>query len=313
MVRDMNFSEKQYKRISIAQSANSLLMLIAICLIVFVGLSFMKAIWFFRFPKELASNLFDKNVIGLFAMPASPDQLVSKPWTVLTHMFVHDNIWKVFANMLWLWCFGYILTSLTGNRKIVPIFIYGGLAGALAFFLAYQFVPSLQSQLPSALFMGTSPAVMAVAIATTMISPKYKIFPMIGGGIPLWALTALFVIIDLATISISDTANLVAHLGGALMGLVFISFLRMGYDWSEWMSNFFDWVNNLFNPDKPKKGQSVREELYYKSTTQPFKKTPNVTQQRIDEILDKINQKGYQFLSEEEKDLLRRAAEEDSL
>ena len=48
---------------------------------------------------------------------------------------------------------------------------------------------------------------MAIAIATTIISPGYRIFPMIGGGIPLWALTAFYMISDLATISFSDTGN----------------------------------------------------------------------------------------------------------
>ena len=308
----MKFSEKQYKqKISVDQSNYSLIMLIAICLIMFVGLAFMKAVWYFRFPKEIAPDLFNKNVLSWFAMPASLNKLASRPWTVLTDMFVHDNIWKVFANMLWLWCFGYILQSLTGNRKIIPIFIYGGLAGSVVFSLAYHFVPSLQAQLPYAVSIGAAPAVMAVAVATTMISPQYKIFPLIGGGIPLWALTAVYVISDLATISISDTGNLIAHLGGAFVGLLFITFLKMGYDWSEWMSNFFDWINNLFNPDKPKKGKlAAKEELFYRSSTQPFKKTPNVTQQHIDEILDKIHQRGFNQLTEEEKDLLRRAAEE---
>lgn len=284
-------------------------MLIAICLVVFVGLAFMKAVWFFRFPKEMAPDLFIKNVLSWFVMPADPGKLATKPWTVITHMFTHDNIWRVFSNMLWLWCFGYILQSLTGDRKIAPVFIYGGLAGALGFFLAYQFVPSLQSQLPYATAIGAAPGVMAVAVTTTLISPRYKIFPMIAGGIPLWAITALYIISDLATISISDTGTLIAHLSGAFMGLLFITFLKKGYDWSEWMANFFDWVNNLFNPDKPKKGKSIREELFYKTTATPFHKTPNVTPQRIDEILDKINQEGFNSLSEEEKDLLRRAGE----
>jgi hypothetical protein len=225
-------------------------------------------------------------------------------------MFAHDNIWRVFSNMLWLWCFGYIMQDLTGNKKIVPIFIYGGIAGGIAFMLAYNFVPSLQAQLPYASAVGASAGVMAVAIATTMVSPTYKIFPMIAGGIPLWVLTALYVISDLATVSISDTGNLVAHLAGAVAGFLFILFFRMGYDGSEWMSNFFDWVANLFNPDKPKKGKNIKEELFYKSTTTPFKVTPNVTQQRVDEILDKINQKGYNALTAEEKDLLKRASDE---
>ncbi len=307
------YSEKQYRqRITLGQSNNSLVMLIAICLIMFVGLAFMKAVWYFRFPKDVAPELFNKNLLSWFAMPASLEKLASKPWTVLTQMFTHDNIWKVFANMLWLWCFGYILQTITGNRKIVPVFIYGGLAGALGFILAYQLVPSIHQQLPYAVAMGAAPGVMAVAVTTTLISPRYKIFPLIGGGLPLWALTALYLISDLATISISDTAILISHLSGALMGAMFIWFLRKGYDWSNWMSDFFDWVNNLFNPDKPK-GKTIKEELFYKSSAEPFKKTPNVTQQRIDEILDKINQRGYNYLTEEEKDLLRRAAQEDQL
>lgn len=286
------------------------MMLIAICLIMFVGLAFMKAVWFFRFPKEIAPSLFTKNVLGWFALPADGERMLSRPWTIITHMFAHDNIWRVFSNMLWLWCFGYIMQDLTGNKKIVPIFIYGGIAGGIAFMLAYNFVPSLQAQLPYASAIGASAGVMAVAIATTMVSPQYKIFPMIAGGIPLWVLTALYVISDLATVSVSDTGNLIAHLAGAIAGFLFILFFRMGYDGSEWMSNFFDWVTNLFNPDKPKKGKNIKEELFYKSTSAPFKITPNVTQQRVDEILDKINQKGYNALTAEEKDLLKRASDE---
>ncbi len=307
----MTYSEKQYKqRITLGQSGNTLMMLIAICLIMFVGLAFMKAVWFFRFPKEIAPSLFTKNVLGWFVLPADGERMLSRPWTIITHMFAHDNIWRVFSNMLWLWCFGYIMQDLTGNKKIVPIFIYGGIAGGIAFMLAYNFVPSLQAQLPYASALGASAGVMAVAIATTMVSPNYKIFPMIAGGIPLWVLTALYVISDLATVSISDTGNLIAHLTGALTGFLFIIFFRRGYDGSEWMSNFFDWVTNLFNPDKPKKGKNIKEELFYKSTTTPFKVTPNVTQQRVDEILDKINQKGYNALTAEEKDLLKRASDE---
>ncbi|HZI00568.1 MAG TPA: DUF6576 domain-containing protein, partial [Flavisolibacter sp.] len=80
-----------------------------------------------------------------------------------------------------------------------------------------------------------------------------------------------------------------------------------------WINNFFDWVNNLFNPDKPKKGKVVKSQLFYKATVKPFTKTPLVTQQRIDELLDKINQKGYQSLSEEEKEFLKRASAEGNL
>jgi len=80
------------------------------------------------------------------------------------------------------------------------------------------------------------------------------------------------------------------------------------------MSNFFDWLDNLFNPNSPARKKSFKDDLFYKvNGGSPFTKTPNVTQKRIDEILDKINQQGYHFLTNEEKDILRRAAKKDDL
>lgn len=309
----MTESEKKYRqKVSLGQTGNPLTTLIIINLVVFVLFGFIQVVWHLRYDdNETAVRFFTKNVLSWYTLPGDFDSMMSQPWTVLTHMFVHVSIWQVFANMLWLWCFGYIMQDLTGHKKIIPIFLYGAVAGAFAFILAYNLVPSLKTAIPDATLMGASAGVMAVAIATTLVAPGYRIFPMLNGGIPVWILTAIYVIIDLATISINDKGTLISHLGGALMGFLFMFFLRKGYDWSEWMNNFFDWVGNLFNPDRPKKGKQIKEELFYKSSGKPYKKTPNLTQQRIDEILDKINQKGYNFLTDEEKELLKRASRDD--
>jgi membrane associated rhomboid family serine protease len=309
----MAYSEQQYRqRISLGQSDNALVILVGINLILFVMLGFVKAIWYFRYPdQQTALFFFNKNVLSWFTLPASFETMMSQPWSVLTYAFVHMSIWQVFANMLWLWGFGYIMQDLTGNKKIIPIFIYGAVAGAVAFIGAYHLIPSLKPLMPVATAMGASAGVMAVAIATTLVAPGYKIFPMLNGGIPLWVLTSIYIITDLATLSLRDYGTLSMHLGGALTGVLFMLFLRKGYDLSEWMNNFFDWIGNLFNPEKANRKRNIKEELFYRSTVTPFKKTPNVTQQRIDEILDKINQKGYHFLTEEEKELLRRASKED--
>jgi DNA-binding MarR family transcriptional regulator len=72
-------------------------------------------------------------------------------------------------------------------------------------------------------------------------------------------------------------------------------------------------VNDLFNPDKPAKVRSIKSQLYYKPTVKPFRKRYSVTQQTIDEILDKISQKGYGSLTEDEKEVLKRASKEDLL
>lgn len=310
----MAYYEKEYKRkILLGQGNNALVTLLAINLIVFVILAFMRAVLHLRAENALESKLyFERTVLTWFTLPADISKIAVKPWTILTHMFVHADLWHIFGNMLWLWMFGHILQDLTGNRKIFPVFLYGGLFGALAFVLAFNFSPALSPDLPVASALGASAGIMAIAVATTYLAPGYRIFPMLNGGIPLWVITVIYLVIDLVAIpGGSNTGGRIAHLAGALAGFLFMYSYRQGYDWGGWINNFFDWFTNLFNPDKPKKGKVIKSELFYKSTKEPYKKTPNVTEQRIDEILDKINQKGYSSLSDEEKDLLKRASQKD--
>jgi hypothetical protein len=190
------------------------------------------------------------------------------------------------------------------------IYIYGGLAGAAAFITAIYFIPPLQNTLDSATLQGASAAIMAIAIATTALAPDYRFFKMLNGGIPIWVLTLLFVIIDFAGIPSGAAAYHISHLAGGLIGFLFVVFLRRGNDWSVWMNNFYAWLVNVFNPDKTKYKSSIKEKVFYRSGNQkPFVKKSNITQQRIDDILDKINQKGYNLLTEEEKNILKKARE----
>ena len=291
------------------QDGNALITLIAIQLVVFILLAFIKVIYYFTYSNN-GLEAYENTILNWVTLPANLSTFITRPWTLITHMFVHDNVWHIVANMLWLWGFGYILQDLAGNRKLIPVFLYGALAGALVYMLSFNVIPVLRQyiNIPA---LGASAGVMGIAIATTTMAPGYRIFPFINGGIPLWVLTMIFVIIDLATIPYNNPGGHIAHLAGGAMGFLFIVLMRKGYDLSTWMNNVFDWVNNLFNPDKPKKGKRLKTELFYKTSAKPFNKVSNITQQRIDDLLDKINQKGYNSLTEEEKELLKRASKED--
>lgn len=303
--------ENRRSKLTVGQSGNALITLIAIQLIVFVGLTFIKVIYYFTYGKT--GNLeYENDILNWIILPANLNTFITRPWTLLTHMFVHDRVWHIIANMLWLWGFGYIFQDLAGNRKLIPLFIYGALAGALAYMLAFNVIPALRENIDNPA-LGASAGVMAIAIATTVMAPGYRIFPFINGGIPLWVLTMIFVIIDLATIPYSNPGGHIGHLAGAGMGFLFMTLMLRGYDMGAWMNNVFDWFNDLFNPDKPKKGKKIKTQLFYKSSSKPYKKTSNITQQKIDDLLDKINQKGYNSLTEDEKEILRRASKEDLL
>ncbi|MEO6219173.1 MAG: rhomboid family intramembrane serine protease [Ginsengibacter sp.] len=256
-------------------------------------------------------NTFGNEILPWFVMPAKLSMLVKVPWTFFCSMFTHTGIIITFTNMLWLWAFGSILQNIAGNNKVIPVYIYGGLAGAIIFIISNYAIPQLRGPIGYSTLHGASSSIMAIAVATTALAPDYRFFRMLNGGIPIWVLTLLYIIIDFAGIGSGGAAYHLAHLAGGAAGFLFIIFLRRGHDLSAWMNRFYFWFMNLFNPEKKiVTAQATKEKLFYKTGTQkPFVKRAIITQQRVDEILDKINQKGYHLLSEEEKNILKRAGE----
>lgn len=306
------YQQQNRNRLSIAQDGNALTMLIAINLIVFVILAFIKVVYYFS-KADAGLEFFTTRFFDYVTLPADFDRFLTRPWTLVSHMFVHDtnNVWMFIGNLFWLWAFGFILQDLTGNRKLIPIFLYGALAGAVAYMLTFNLIPNFKESLPEAQTFGASAGIMAIAIAATSLAPNYRLFRMLNGGIPIWVITIIYLILDLAMIPQSKPGEHISHLSGGAMGFVFVLLLQKGYDWSNWMNDLYDWANDLFNPDKPKKGTTVKSQLFYKAGVPPFKKTPMLTQQKVDEILDKISQKGYNSLTDDEKEVLKRAAKED--
>jgi len=296
------------KQSSLWSDNNALMMLILLNGLAFVILYFIKSVYSLsRIPEDI----FLKNVYSWFTVPSDWQKFLYRPWTLMTAPFVQIDFILLLTSLFWLWTFGQIFQDLTGNRRIIPLFIYGGLLGAIVFLITSTILS--RTSIEGSMFNGASIGVVAIAIASTILSPQYRFFPMISGGIPLWVVTMIFILIDLSSLA-GNSALVAAHLASGLTGYGFAVSLNRGKDWSESMNQAYEWFVNLFNPAvKQKVKKRVKVEVFYDTKGKsPFKKTSNLTQQRIDDILDKINQKGgYDRLTEEEKDLLRRASEED--
>jgi membrane associated rhomboid family serine protease len=300
---------KTNRKILLGQDNNALVFLFAVNALVFVLINFVKIVYFLS---DIPLEFFYKQILNWFTLPAQFDTLVTRPWTIFVYMFTHHSIWHLLSSMLWLWCFGYILQDLTGNNKLIPIYLYGGFVGGVVFILINNLFPVLERSIATTEpLLGAGAAVMAVAVATTMLAPDYRIFPLINGGIPLWVLTLIFVAIDFATLASANAGIGAGHLAGGAMGFLFIKQMRRGKDWGAWMIHFVDWLDDLFSPDKKHKQKSPKDKLFYQADKKPYEKISNVTQQKLDAILDKINQQGYQFLTDEEKDFLKRASTEE--
>lgn len=318
--RDYEYKESfRRKHFTLGQKGNALVGLVTINIVVFLFI--LTANLFNLYSNQgKGMEVLDYNAVNWFALPASVDALLHKPWAMLTFMFAHGGGAEVFpmllnmlSSMLWLWLFGLILQDLSGNKYIFPVYIYGSILGGILFMIVAHAVPALQGVLPSYLLFGSGMGSVAIAAAVTTINPDYRIFRNIRNGMPIWILSAIFLLINILGIFSANTAYSFAYLGAALAGFLFVYFLKRGTDTGAWMVSAYEWAGNIFTPQKKAKIVSVKEKVFYNTgNREPYKKTPIITQKRVDEILDKINQRGYDLLTEEEKTILKKAAEADN-
>ncbi len=228
------------------------------------------------------------------ALPAYLPRLATHFWTPITYMFMHDGVFHILFNMLWLYWMGQMFEEYLGNKRLVSLYIMGGLAGALFFVLAYNLLPVFAGSLAGASVVGASASVTAVVIATATLLPDNTIYMMFIGPVKLKWLAAFFILIDFLSIAGPNAGGEIAHLGGALMGFIYIKQLNRGHDWSRSVDKIF----------------SQRPKVKIVSQNRSYQQQPTSAprQEEIDHILDKISQSGYDSLNKHEKDVLFRAS-----
>jgi len=218
--------------------------------------------------------------------------ILFRPWTLVTHMFLHLTFFHILINMLYLFWFGRVLENLLGARKILNIYIASGLMGALLFFI---FSGLLYEGRVFAL--GASAAVMGIAVAAATMTPDHQFQLLFIGRVKLKYIVLFLVLLDFIMIpAMSNSGGHVAHLGGALMGYIYIRLLYKGIDLGD--------INLKPKIRRPKFDVYVNEE----KKAERKQTTPQDVQARIDAILDKIRQEGYENLTQEEKDFLYEAS-----
>ncbi len=144
-----------------------------------------------------------------------PLTFLSRPWTILTSLFIHAGFWHIIANMFTLYFFGRQLARLVGRNSFLAVYFVGGIVGNILFMLlASPFIP----------LVGASGAVFALGGALAVMRPGLKVlvFP-IPVPLPLWgAIIGIFVVL-----SFVPSIAWQAHLGGLIVGLIAGYFFRM--------------------------------------------------------------------------------------
>ncbi len=284
--------------------------LILVNIIVFVGLLLVKIVLagFMQHPDWYQTF---KN---FFTLPSGLRVLL-KPWTLFSYMFVHEGFLHIIFNLLILYWFGNIFTIFLNEKKLLPLYVYGGLAGGIVYWLIAQIYPSMNGVL-----LGASASIMAIVFAVTTLSPDYVIRLMFIGNVRLKYLALALILFDLMGIAfMSNTGGHFAHLGGGLLGFVFIKQLQAGNDWSVPFNRLVNRVSGVFKPApktqprvvyrRPSQAKTASQQpasAPTASSTPYGRKVTKDQQGRIDEILDKISQSGYESLTREEKEFLFR-------
>ena len=170
------YIDRRFKKINLGEDNNSLVALIGINGVAFLILGLIQVIYYMV---QSPVNTFGTEVLPWFIMPAKLSLLVKAPWTFFLSMFVHTGIILTFTNMLWLWAFGSIFQDIAGNNKVIPVYIYGGLAGAVIFIASNYAIPQSRQNIGFATLQCAHPSIMAISVETYAFAPDFDFFSIL--------------------------------------------------------------------------------------------------------------------------------------
>jgi membrane associated rhomboid family serine protease len=280
---------------------NGHVQLIIINIVIFVVLAVLRVVFTVSGFEGVFSVIHDQ-----FSIPPAIQEYLTRPWTIVTYMFAHDltGILHILFNMLVLYWFGRLFAEYLGSDKLIALYVLGGLAGAATYLLAYNTIPYFETRQPMGM-VGASAAVDAIVVATATLLPNYTFFLLFFGPVRIKYIAAITVFLSfLGTVGTNEGGN-IAHLGGALIGFVYMKQLQAGSNWGMWITVTLDWFKNLFK-EKPAVKVSYRKDQGSPGA-RPGDKS-SYTQEEIDAILDKISAGGYESLTKEEKEKLFNAS-----
>lgn len=255
-------------------------------------------------PNRLTPDEFNATFLTYFMVPADLTRLMFKPWTLITYMFLHFNFLHILFNLLWLYMFGRIFLMYLTEKQLLSTYILGGLTGALLYIVSYNVFPGLKSMVSGSEMLGASAGVMGVAMAISFYHPNYSVLIPLIGQVKLKYIALFFIFTDILQIASYNSGGHIAHLGGLIYALFFVSMYRKGKDSGGWLNNFFDWFVSFSKKRRRKMKVSYRKTAAPFMTDMEYNRQKIVEQAEIDRILDKIAKSGYDSLSKKEKETL---------
>ena len=235
-------------------------------------------------------NIKELSIVNWFTIDATLSEFILKPWSILTYGFIHGSFSHIFWNMLILYYFGNILKNIFGEKLILNLFLSGIVAGGLTYLISYNLFPVFKGV--NSVMIGASAGVMSVLFFLAAYDPQYRI-RIIFFDIKILYIALFLFFYDIIQIPLNNSGGHIAHIGGALWG----------YYYSVKYNNGTDLVNSILSYFK--KNTNNKPSVKSKTDNKSF------NQDKIDEILDKISDSGYDSLTKSEKEYLFKVGKDD--
>ena len=238
-----------------------------------------------------------------FELSSSFNDLVFKPWTLITYSFLHSGFFHLFFNMYIFLFTSRLFLNLFKSNSLLNVYFLGVIFGGLLFLFSYNFFPAFENSKPY--MIGSSAGVMSLLIFMSTYSPNLEV-RLIIFNVKLLYIGIAFMMLDVIQIPYGNAGGHIAHLGGALLGFFYANKLKNGVDIGLPFERIIFKLFNLFQFNKTKMNVAFKNKSNKKFSGRNDNNS-KTHQKKIDEILDKISSSGYESLSKKEKDFLFKA------
>lgn len=252
-------------------------------------------------------QLFNRSIpqlFDLFELPASFERLISQPWSIITYMFMHAGFMHILFNMLWLYWFGSLFLYFFSAKHLRGLYILGGIFGGLLYMIAYNVFPFFSQVIETTTLVGASASVLAIVAATAYREPNYRVQLFLFGTVRLKYLALIVIGSDLLFITSENAGGHLAHLGGALGGVLFAFCLAKGIDLTSWINKLLDGIVSIFCIKSWKRKPKMKVEYnntFNRKQDYNYNAQKKAQSDEVDRILEKLKKSGYDSLTTEEK------------
>lgn len=289
------------------QQPSALRTIISINVVVYVGTQLLH-LW----PTGLAF------VRDHFALHPTFPGILIEPWQLVTYSFMHAGLLHIGINMLLLFWVGREFERMHGSQQFWTVYLTTAVSGGVLCLILSPFVPSIAGGVVagrSIPVLGASASVLGVLMTVAILYPYKQIRLLFFGIVPLlWVVIGFLLIDALQALSSTGTA-VAAHWGGALTGFLyakgqrgeapFPSFLLGGKGSRKSGPGMMGRIKRLFDTEQPSEGARSEARMSSDGTASSSSEHSD----EVDRILDKISEKGYDSLSDDEKRILYEASD----